>query len=410
MEKRKRIVAGSKEELDAHGRKKIACLECGDFFHRIDVHVQKVHGLSVEAYLDRHPGSVILSEYAQELQARSESLSSTILDPKTPEFTEAEQTDGERPLRFGVVAMTVRKDLDPADQVFVPVSDDGFQIGPREMEIWESLAVGLKAGDNVLMVGPTGGGKDAAATQMASILNQPVRRMNCHGDISADDFLGGVRVTVDAATGKQVTEWVDGILPSAMRRGHWLILDELDAAPPMILFVLQGVLEPGHILTLTANHGEVVKPDPNFRIIATANTLGKGDDAGLYTGTHVLNESFLDRFGVVLDVGYPDQKTETKIVATRSGIPEGIASRMVGVAVAVREAFEREECYITFSTRRLIAWACKAAAFGCSDKSGESKIRSAVRRAAKLTATNKLPKNERAFVESVIQRYFGGEV
>jgi cobaltochelatase CobS len=393
-------MGSAREKLDSAGHEKVDCKVCGLWFHRLDVHVNSQHSMTIDRYKEMYPGAQTISTWASAnaRKARAEKIEPVVSAPTATKVAPVVSAPLEAGvLQFGTVRLQRRTDLKSTDAAFVPVHNPLWSpFGVNEKAMWEYIALGVSQNENVLLVGETGLGKSTGVEQLANVLNQPVRKINLHGDVRAADFLGETQVVVDPTTGQAITSWADGILPDAMRRGHWLLLDELDAAPAAILFVLQGVLEPGHKLVLTGNKGEVVEPHPNFRILATANTLGRGDDSGLYAGTNVLNEAFLDRWAVVIRCVYPDPVSEAKILVAYSGIIRKMADDMVSVANRVREAKAHETCYCTFSLRRLIAWATKTAQLGD------------VRKAAQVTVVNKLSGDDAKMVSDLIQRQFGG--
>jgi len=407
------------DRFDSAGREKIECKECGLWYHRLDVHISKKHGLNVDAYLKRHPGSPTISkaasgaasEAAKEKSSSfraphshyapgvdvSASIPSTSVAAAATALTAAVVATDPTLFRIGVARLHLRTDLGDYDKQFVPAFDPHFSIGRVEKERWEYVGIGVQDRENVFIFGPTGCGKSESVMQLAAALNQPVRRINLHGEIRSSDFLGEKTVEVDAATGQAVVAWKDGILPDAMRRGHWLVLDELDAAPAHVLFVLQAVLEKRARarLVLPGNGGEVVEAHEHFRIIATGNTIGRGDESGLYTGTNMLNEAFLDRFGIIVQADYPMPATERDILVGRTGVNADDAVRMVSVAVDVRKALAAETVYCTFSTRRLITWAAMTVRLGD------------VKRAAVIAVTNRLSAEDAKFIAGLVQRYWG---
>jgi cobaltochelatase CobS len=202
-------------------------------------------------------------------------------------------------------------------------------------------------------------------------------------------------LVVDEKTGQTVTEFVDGPLPEAAKKGHWLLIDEVDSGPAHVMFILHPVLESPRHLMVMGDQGQEVEFHEHFRVIATANTLGHGDDTGLYAGTAPMNEALLDRFGIVIKIDYPSPADEEAILVSRTSVKASVARQMVALANKVREAQRNETTMSSISPRRLIMWASKAARLGDPVK------------AAKITITNKLSADDAAFVDGLVQRYFG---
>lgn len=269
----------------------------------------------------------------------------------------------------------------------VPVVDYKFAF---DSELAKAVMLSLLANDRIMLVGPTGSGKSSLIAQLAARLNWPIHRINLHGETSVGDFLGH-----HTARNGEVT-YQYGLLPTAMREGQILVCEELDASTPEILFVLQSVLEEGGVLTISDNAGEIITPHPDFRLVATANTLGVGDDSALYTGTNILNASHLDRWTTVFTVDYLGEDQEAAVVRDKAPeLSHALVDGMVKLAAAVRKATSNDELFCTFSTRRLLAFAGKTATLG-------------LKVALDATILNKLPKHERQVVAELAQRYLPG--
>ena len=281
------------------------------------------------------------------------------------------------------IEIETRTDIDKEDMYLVPEKTSYYKF----TDVVSDVVQDINERKNVLLTGHTGTGKTSLIKEIAARINQPVIRANLNGQITISDFVGFWM----AKGGEMV--WIDGTLPIAMRKGHWLILDELDYAEPFILAVLNSVLEPNGTLTLKEKGHEVIKPHENFRIFGTGNTIGVMQEyRGLYQGTNLLNEAFVDRWRVYY-INYLSQADESQVIA--DAVPRmnvSITGTIVKVANMVREAFEKNEVACTFSLRRCIDWA-------------EMMIRHRHPiAAAKNTIFSKISKDDAEIIEGIIKR------
>lgn len=283
----------------------------------------------------------------------------------------------EKPLdqsKIPTMELVEGKTVKIASQI-IPIREGVFEHVPMQNsayhfpEFTNDVVLDLMEKRAILLTGHTGCGKTSLYEQIASRVNQPVVRSNMNGQTTVGDFVG--MWTVKAGE----TVWVDGVLPRAMKEGHWLIIDEIDCADASILAVLNAVLEKNGTLTLKEKGFEVIKPHSEFRILATANTVGcMAHFRSLYQGTNIMNEAFLDRFRVY-HVNYLPEKEEVQVlIKSVPKIDTKIAVAMVQVAQAVRTSFEKEDMQSTFSTRRLIDWAEMYVRHGNLQKSAKAVI------------------------------------
>ncbi len=205
----------------------------------------------------------------------------------------------------------------------------------------------------ILLIGHTGTGKTSLIEQTAARTGHGVLRSNMNGQTTVGDFVGFWTVKGGE------TVWIDGVLPTAMREGLWLIVDEIDFAEPAILAVLTAVLEPGGSLLLKEKGNEIVAPHPSFRLFATANAVGAmGRFRHLYQGANVMNEAFLDRWRVYhLDYLPPADEAHVLQRTFGAAMSPAMADTLAAIAADCRAAFVREDLASAFSTRRLLDWA-----------------------------------------------------
>ena len=263
----------------------------------------------------------------------------------------------------------------------------------------EEIAIGVRMNLNVMLTGPTGCGKTTVVSSLAAQLNQPFIRFNMNGETRVSHLVGMNKPATE--DGVLTLRFSEGALVEAMQEGYWVLFDEIDAAQPSVLMVLQPVLEEDNRTLFVPETGQAIQAHPEFRLFATGNTIGfRSSSRARHAGTNTMNDAFLDRFGMVLDVRYPEKNEEIeRVLCNVPGLDKMIADAMCRVAAKLRED---ERFKSDFSTRRCIQWARLYQSFP-HDKQADL-------RSAELAVIRKMTSPTDASVaREVIRRIFGYE-
>ncbi|KAK4054525.1 AAA ATPase midasin [Microbotryomycetes sp. JL201] len=200
----------------------------------------------------------------------------------------------------------------------------------------------------VLIQGPTSAGKTSVVEYLAKRTGHRFVRINNHEHTDIQEYIG--TYVSDPDSGKLVFQ--EGVLVRALRRGDWIVLDELNLAPTDVLEALNRLLDDNRELVIPET-GEVVRPHPHFMLFATQNP------PGLYGGRKVLSRAFRNRFLEMHFGDVPQNELET-ILCERCAIAPSYAKKTVGVFLELQRrrqagrVFEQKQAFATL--RDLFRW------------------------------------------------------
>ncbi|XP_034555077.1 midasin [Notolabrus celidotus] len=181
------------------------------------------------------------------------------------------------------------------------------------------LARVVSAGTHpVLIQGETSVGKTSLIRWLAAATGNQCVRINNHEHTDIQEYIGCY-----SSDDKGKLVFQEGVLIDAMRKGYWIILDELNLAPTDVLEALNRLLDDNREL-FVAETQEVIKAHPRFMLFATQNP------PGLYGGRKVLSRAFRNRFVELHFDELPSGELET-ILHQRCSLPPSYCTKLVKV-------------------------------------------------------------------------------
>ena len=169
----------------------------------------------------------------------------------------------------------------------------------------ERALVTVLSGGHGLLVGVPGLAKTKLVETMGIALGLDARRVQFTPDLMPSDILG-TEVLEESQGGKRSFRFIQGPVFAQL-----LMADEINRASPRTQSALLQAMQEQHVTVAGARH-DLPRP---FHVLATQNPLEQ-------EGTYPLPEAQLDRFLMQIDVDYPDQAAERRIVFETTGVDE----------------------------------------------------------------------------------------
>jgi MoxR-like ATPase len=170
-------------------------------------------------------------------------------------------------------------------------------------EIVDNLVAALLAGGHVLLVGVPGLAKTLLVQTVAQALELTFNRVQFTPDLMPSDITGTELLEEDHTTGRRFFKFATGPVFANV-----VLADEINRAPPKTQAALLQAMQE-HAVTAAGQTHKLPEP---FFVLATQNPIEQ-------EGTYPLPEAQLDRFMLMLKIGYPSRDEEERIVTATTG-------------------------------------------------------------------------------------------
>jgi MoxR-like ATPase len=165
-------------------------------------------------------------------------------------------------------------------------------------KVVEELLIALFAGGHCLLVGVPGLAKTLLISTVAQALDLKFSRIQFTPDLMPSDITGTEILEEEAATKKRTFRFIHGPI-----FGNVILADEINRTPPKTQAALLQAMQEKKV---TAG-GQTYSLDLPFFVLATQNPIEQ-------EGTYPLPEAQLDRFMFNVQVDYPTEEEEIRIV------------------------------------------------------------------------------------------------
>ncbi len=169
----------------------------------------------------------------------------------------------------------------------------------------ERTLVTLLAGGHALLIGVPGLAKTLLVETLGTVLGLEAKRIQFTPDLMPSDIIGS-EVLEDNPGQRRSFRFIPGPIFTQL-----LMADEINRASPKTQSALLQAMQEHHV-TVAGQRHDVPTP---FHVLATQNPLEQ-------EGTYPLPEAQLDRFLLQIDVGYPDNVAERRMLFATTGTEE----------------------------------------------------------------------------------------
>src|SRR5262245_9789298 len=173
-------------------------------------------------------------------------------------------------------------------------------------QVIEHTLITLLCGGHALLIGVPGLAKTLLVETLGKILGLDAKRIQFTPDLMPSDIIGSEVLEDGGTGGRRSFRFVRGPIFAQL-----LMADEINRASPKTQSALLQAMQEHHV-TVAGQRHDVPAP---FHVLATQNPLEQ-------EGTYPLPEAQLDRFLLQIDVSYPDQGAERRMLFATTGSDE----------------------------------------------------------------------------------------